>query len=127
MSYSYFEKDDGQMQNFEFFILEGLGINGISRKMPAATDFSIVVNGDECRPCTALSPHVDALDVSLEGVSAALGSPRLTVLRRIENAGMDIAAHNVRDLQHPCPVRATFIGREFRLPHCLRLSGQRLL
>lgn len=68
--------------------------------MPAATDFSIVVNGDECSPCTALSPYLSALDISLEGVSAAWGSQRITVLHRVENFGMDIAAHNVRTSQH---------------------------
>ena len=101
VSYSYFEKDEGQRENFEYFILEGLGLSGANSRMPAATDFSIVVNGDECSPCTALSPYLDALDISLEGVSAAWGSPRITVLHRVENFGMDIAAHNVRCFQHP--------------------------
>ena len=101
VSYSYYEKDDGQRQNFEYFILEGLGLNGMRTKMPAATDFSIVVNGDECSPCTALSPYLSALDISVEGVSAAWGSQRITVLHRVENFGMDIAAHNVGTSQHP--------------------------
>lgn len=102
VSYSYFEKDEGQRENFEYFILEGLGLNGVRTRMPAATDFSIVVNGDECSPCTALSPYLNALDISLEGVSAAWGSPRITVLHRVENFGMDIAAHNVSE-RRPLP------------------------
>ncbi len=101
VSYSYFEKDEGQRENFEYFILEGLGLNGVHTRIPAATDFSIVVNGDDCSPCTALSPYLDPLDISLKGVSAAWGSTRITVLHRVENFGMDIAAHNVSGMQHP--------------------------
>ena len=96
VSYSYYEKDEGQKGNLEYFLLEGLGINGIGTKLPAATDFSIVVNGDMCSPCAALSSSVTALNVSLEGVHEAWGGQRITVLHRVENFGMDIAAHNVR-------------------------------
>ena len=102
MSYSYYEKDKGQKENLEYFILEGLGINGMRTRLPAATDFSIVVNGDECSPCAALSSSVTALNISLEGVHAAWGSQRITVLHRVENSGMDIAAHNVRTSQIAC-------------------------
>ena len=100
VSYSFFEKDEGQRQNFEYFIMEGLGLSGMRIRMPTATDFSIVVNGDECTPCAALSPHLSAMDITLEGVSAAWGSARINVLHRVENFGMDIAAHNVCSYQN---------------------------
>ena len=103
VSYSYFEKDEGQMQNFEFFILSAIGIHGGRDKMPVATDFSIVVNGDSCSPCATLSPHVSVLDISLPGVSAAWAGLHITVLHRIDNFGMDIAAHNVRTRNPSCP------------------------
>ena len=41
------------------------------------------------------------LDMTVGGVKAAWGSERITVLHRIENSGMDIAAHNVRSSQEP--------------------------
>ena len=96
VSYSYYEKDEGQKENLEYFILEGVGINGEQVSMPAATDFSIVVNGAHCSPCSAL--HLRALDVTLVGIHAAWGNQRITVLHRMQNSGMDIAAHNVRSL-----------------------------
>jgi len=107
VSYSYFEKDEGQMQNFDYFILSAMGIHDERNRMPVATDFSIVVNGDNCSPCATLSPHVSALDISLAGVSAAWSGPHITVLHRIDNFGMDIAAHNVRAQTPLCPVLQT--------------------
>ena len=103
VSYSYFEKDEGQMQNFEYFILTAMGTHGERNRLPVATDFSIVVNGDSCSPCATLIPHVSVLDISFPGLSAAWGGPHITVLHRIDNFGMDIAAHNVRAQTPLCP------------------------
>ena len=122
VSYSYYEKDEGQRQNFEYFILEGLGLNNMRTKMPAATDFSIVVNGDECSPCTALSPYLNALDISQEGVSAAWGSPRIVVLHREDNFGMDIAAHNVCSSQRPAHQHQTCTNSIVLVLCCLRVT-----
>ncbi len=96
VSYSYYEKAEGQKENIEYFIMEGMGIHMEHIALPEGTDFSIVINGDDCSPCTALRPHVTALQSSIRGLSAVWGSQRITVLQRAENSGMDIAAHNVR-------------------------------
>ena len=75
VSYSYFEKDEGQKENLEYFILEGLGINGMRTRLPAATDFSIVVNGDECSPCAALSSSRHCAQHISGGGACSMGQP----------------------------------------------------
>ena len=94
VSYSFFEKDRGQLQNFEFFIAAGMGIEKSHTSMPRATDFSIVVNGDECSACGALSGLVEAQHTPPSGISAVWSSQRITVLHRTTNVGMDLGAHN---------------------------------
>jgi len=96
VSYSYFEKDEGQRENFKYFLLAGMGIHGNDVTLPKAADFVIVISGKACTPCDALYSHVGRQDVSVAGVSAVWTSPRLAILQRSENVGMDFAAHNVR-------------------------------
>ena len=95
MSYSYFEKDKGQLQNFQFFIAAGMGIHGQLISLPVATDFSVVVNGGLCTPCKALRLHVNPKDLRFAGLARAYFSSRIALLHRDENLGMDFAAHNV--------------------------------
>ena len=94
MSYSFFEKDQGQLQNLEFFITAGMGIEQGQSSLPEGTDFSIVVNGDKCSPCIALSSHVEVQHTLQDGVSAMWSSQRIMVLHRSINVGMDLGAHN---------------------------------
>lgn len=103
VSYSYFEKDDNQRQNFKFFIAKGLGIKSRDHAMvlPRDVDVSIVVNGELCTPCVALRPYTSWAGNTVEGVSSAWSGPHLTVLHREENVGLDIAAHNVC-IASPC-------------------------
>lgn len=96
VSYSYFEKNEGQRENFEFFIMAGMGIRATGVSLPAATDFSVVVSGELCTPCSALRAGITAMDVPIAGIASAYGSPRLIILHRQGNLGMDFAAHNVR-------------------------------
>ena len=100
VSYSYYEKDDGQKENLDFFILRGMGISEQGAMLPQATDFSIVVSGEHCAPCHSFNSLVREHEVAVEGVAAAWSSQRLTVLHRSVNMGMDFAAHNVRT-KHP--------------------------
>ena len=94
VSYSYYEKDIGQKENFEFFILAGMGVRETGAHLPAATDFSIVVSGDRCTPCSALHALVQE-QVPHQGEMIALWEGyRLTVIHK-PNAGMDFGAHNV--------------------------------
>lgn len=96
ISYSYYEKDSGQKENFEFFISAGMGVRGSAVQLPAGTDFSIVVSGDKCTPCSTLSPLVHESTPHQGGILALWEGHRLTVMHR-PNAGMDFGAHNVRD------------------------------
>lgn len=53
ISYSYFQKDDGQRDNFDFFIDHGIG--GLRRyPLLQNTDVVIIVSGSECSPCSKL-------------------------------------------------------------------------
>jgi hypothetical protein len=101
VSYSYFEKDPIQTANFDFFITLGMGIGNtkldnafLSKDM----DFTIVINGDVCTPCARLASFVDEQPSSpLPAVSQVYSSPnggQLSILKRIQNEGMDFAAHN---------------------------------
>jgi len=96
VSYSYFEKDEGQRENLKYFLLAGMGIHRNDVTLPKAADFVMVISGKACTPCDALYSHVGRQDVSVAGVSAVWTSPRLAILQRSENVGMDFAAHNVR-------------------------------
>ena len=96
-SYSYFEKDSVQLANFQFFISVGMGISS-TYKAPANTDFVVVINGPQCTPCKSLSHMLsddEAAANVLPTVSSAWTGKGLTMFQRIENEGMDFAAHNV--------------------------------
>ena len=98
ISYSYFEKDEGQRHNLEYFMSAGMGIQGKYAFWPADMDFVITISGDECSPCCNLYWRLNKSDIPIEGVSAMWsmnGSTTLTILQRTENVGMDFAAHNV--------------------------------
>ena len=99
VSYSYFEKDEVQAGNFAFFLAVGMGVRS-SYAAPPSTRFVIVQNGPKCSPCSAFDRSLhfeaevtDSLTPLLD--SAFSAGPELTFLRRSENEGMDIAAHNV--------------------------------
>ena len=96
VSYSYFEKDAGQRDNFGFFILAGMGISAAGHDMPLETDFSIVISGHHCAPCGVLRGLVRERQSSVDGAAEIWKSSRIAVLHRSENLGMDFAAHNVR-------------------------------
>ena len=96
ISYSYYEKDGGQRDNFDFFLLTGMGIGKQGARLPLATDFSIVVSGHHCAPCSSFNKLVRPQEVHIDGVAAAWSSQRLTILHRSINLGMDFSAHNVR-------------------------------
>ena len=98
VSYSYFEKDDGQRDNLKYFMSAGMGIRESHATLPAETDFVITISGDACSPCRILFRRLNKRDITIEGVSAVWsmnGNTRLTILQRTENVGMDFAAHNV--------------------------------
>lgn len=96
VSYAYFEKDAIQRLNFAFFLLKGVGVSHDGFKTNRRNaDFHIVVTGNVCTPCATIRPHVTRLRSVVENVDAWSGGD-LTVLRRKENVGMDIAAHNVK-------------------------------
>ena len=97
-SYSYFEKDKVQLANFQFFISVGMGVSS-KYKAPANTEYVVVINGPQCTPCKSLS-HIlkddsTAAKVNPATVSAAWSGRGITMFQRIENEGMDFAAHNV--------------------------------
>ena len=102
VSYSYFEKDEGQRENLKYFLLAGMGIHDNDFTLPTAADFVVVISGKTCSPCDVLHSHVERQDVSVDGVSAVWSSPRLAILQRSENVGMDFAAHNVRFFLTAC-------------------------
>ncbi|PRW33169.1 hypothetical protein C2E21_7839 [Chlorella sorokiniana] len=97
VSYSYFEKDSIQRDNFDFFITMGMGLaNRLGG--PAATDFVVVVNGAVCRPCSRLYPLMQESASPLlppSVLTAEYKGDGLALLKRTENEGMDFAAHNV--------------------------------
>ena len=97
VSYSYFEKDPGQLSNADFFIAVGMGISS-TFTAPAATDFTVVISGDLCTPCKALLPlvHDDPDAALLPQLTWGKTSEGLSILQRNLNEGMDFAAHNVR-------------------------------
>lgn len=98
VSYSYFQKDEIQRQNFEFFMAVGMGMSMSSGfQRPNSTDFVLVINGDVCSPCTAILPSMkeDSRYKNSPDISMAWSSSDLAVLQRRENEGMDFAAHNV--------------------------------
>ena len=106
VSYSYFEKDPGQLANFEFFKAVGMGHQS-TIKAPAETDFIVVVSGDVCTPCSSLYPLVKEDPDAKKMPQLASGSsrPGLAMLQRGVNEGMDFAAHNVSpllNLHHIC-------------------------
>ena len=96
VSYSFYEKDEGQRRNFEYFITAGMNVlNGRQSALPAGVDFGIIISGHLCTPCTALQGLVHERRLLLDGVAAAWDSRRIAILHRSENTGMDFAAHNV--------------------------------
>ena len=95
VSYSFYEKDDGQRRNLEYFITAGMNVfKGRQPVLPTRTAFSIVISGELCTPCAALQGLVHKRELYLDGVAAAWDSSRVAILHRSENSGMDFAAHN---------------------------------
>ncbi|KAL4421190.1 hypothetical protein ABPG77_010065 [Micractinium sp. CCAP 211/92] len=94
VSYSFFEKDAVQRDNFDFFITIGMGVDNRFGG-PANTDFVVVVNGKVCRPCARLYPMLQEVPALLPSLSAVYEGQGLAVLKRAENEGMDFAAHNI--------------------------------
>ena len=112
VSYSFFQKDEIQTQNFEFFIAVGMGISS-GFQPPNSTDFVLVINGGVCDPCTELLPYLDedSRHKNVPDIQKAWSSPDVTLLERRENVGMDFAAHNVSLLLHlPVPYGQHFCG-----------------
>ena len=95
VSYSYYEKDISQKENFEYFISAGMGVRKTGSQLPGETDFSIVVSGDRCTPCSALTALVQVRQPHQAGILALWEGYGLTVMHK-PNAGMDFGAHNVR-------------------------------
>ena len=60
VSYSYFEKDIIQRSNMEFFMAVGMGVFS-QLPAPRATDFILIVSGEQCTPCKALMPLLTAV------------------------------------------------------------------
>ena len=58
ISYSYFQKDVVQKENFDFFITYGIGE---SQRYPLLqnTEVVIVVNGKKCAPCAMLPIYTE--------------------------------------------------------------------
>lgn len=99
VSYAYFEKDPIQRENFEFFLKKGVGLNTLKGEVrPRHAHFAIVVTGKTCTPCEVLAPHVSQVKSTAKAVDKAWAGPRITLLQRFANVGMDIAAHNVRPI-----------------------------
>ena len=83
-----------QASNFDFFITMGMGFKN-QRGGPAATQFVVVVNGEQCSPCARLYPALHEEPAALDSLSSAHVGRSVTVLQRVENEGMDFAAHNI--------------------------------
>ncbi|PSC69296.1 hypothetical protein C2E20_7243 [Micractinium conductrix] len=94
VSYSYFEKDPIQRDNFDYFITVGMGLDN-RYGGPANADFVVVVNGKVCRPCSRLYPLLQEEAPLLPSLSAVYEGEGVAVLKRTENEGMDFAAHNI--------------------------------
>ena len=99
VSYSYFEKDKIQEDNFRFFLTVGVGIESLY-EAPEHADFVVVQNGPQCTPCSVwdhmLEYRQDITDALAPHAKAAfVGPSHPTLLLRAENIGMDIAAHNI--------------------------------
>ena len=96
VSYSYFQKDEIQRQNFDFFLAVGMGISA-KFHAPNHTEFVLVINGDVCDPCAKLLPYLeeDKRYKNVPNIQKAWGSADIALLKRRENEGMDFAAHNV--------------------------------
>jgi hypothetical protein len=62
---------------------------------PAGVDFVVVVNGKVCRPCARLYPLLQEAPPLLPSLSTVYAGEGLSVLKRVENEGMDFAAHNI--------------------------------
>ena len=72
-----------------------MGVRGTGVQLPVATDFSLVVSGKWCTPCSALGFLVRERIPHQGGLTALWVGERLTVMHKA-NAGMDFGAHNVR-------------------------------
>ena len=99
VSYSYFEKDETQEANFRYFLNVGMGIDNV-QAAPEGIDWVVVQSGSDCGPCSVLDRLLeysqdltDALAPHLRSV--LVGGSKLSVLHRMENEGMDFAAHNM--------------------------------
>ena len=98
ISYSYFEKDSIQRENFEFFIRHG-------QPEPSESFFHTIytVTGQACSPCRALTKKMELVPseptwtrLHLRGtVAESLVSSTVTLLRRSETAGRDFGNHDV--------------------------------
>ena len=113
VSYSYFEKDPGQLANFEFFQAVGMGHQS-TLKAPADTDFVVVISGEQCTPCSNLYPLVseDADAKRMPQLTSGSSRPGLAMLQRGMNEGMDFAAHNVS----PCALLLDSCQQLCRVP-----------
>ena len=101
VSYSFFQKDEIQRQNFEFFMAVGMGISS-GFPPPNSTEFVLVISGDVCDPCTKLLPYLeeDNRYKNLPDIRKAWSSTDVALLERRENEGMDFAAHNASLFLH---------------------------
>ena len=85
-----------QKENANVFFTLGMGLGNHLWQPHHDTHFVVVVNGKVCRPCSRLYPLLEELpDPVLPTLSHAYVGSTLTLLKRIENEGMDFAAHNV--------------------------------
>ena len=83
-----------QRDNFDFFVTLGMGLDNRFGG-PAGVDFVVVVNGKVCRPCARLYPLLQEAPPLLPSLSTVYAGEGLSVLKRVENEGMDFAAHNI--------------------------------
>lgn len=89
----------------EFFTTVGMGMS-IHFKTPKCTDFALVINGNACTPCKTLQRYLQQdSTIRIKGVSEMWSNRHVVMLHRIDNEGMDFAAHNVL----PC-LSYTFFG-----------------
>ena len=127
ISYSYHEKDDVQRMNFDFFVEHGIG-DLRRFPLLRNTDVVVIVSGEECGPCSKLPvynerhrystllPTATAEQSRTSSISSTLAvtlrrvvsfetvanqiwkGKHMVLMFRTKNVGMDIAAHNVRNL-----------------------------
>ena len=96
VSYSYYQKDKVQLENFQFFTRVAMGRSHHLIR-PHDTDTFIVVNTRKCSPCRSLLTKAQEFNKELlNTVSKAWMGDGFTLLLRKQNIGMDFAAHNVR-------------------------------